>query len=139
MIASMLYIFSIEGKLSIPIVAFGVIGIVSLFVLISLSSIEISISMFARSMKEANTYLGGFIIPVMILTYIPFMMDSKNIGFLFFNIPIVNAVVVMKEAISGVFNPTHIAVVLSWHIVYVIATVFLAKFMFSKEEVVFRS
>jgi sodium transport system permease protein len=95
--------------------------------------------MFARSMKEANTYLGGFIIPVMILTYIPFMMDSKNIGFLFFNIPIVNAVVVMKEAISGVFNPTHIAVVLSWHIVYVIATVFLAKFMFSKEEVVFRS
>ena len=139
MIASMLYIFSTEGKLSIPIVAFGVIGIVSLFVLISLSSIEISISMFARSMKEANTYLGGFIIPVMILTYIPFMMDSKNIGFLFFNIPIVNAVVVMKEAISGVFNPTHIAVVLSWHIVYVIATVFLAKFMFSKEEVVFRS
>lgn len=139
MIASMLYIFSGEGKLSIPIGAFVVIGIVSLFVLIALSSIEISISMFARSMKEANTYLGGFIIPVMILTYIPFMMDSKNIGFLFFNIPIVNAVVVMKEAIAGVFNPTHITVVLLWHIVYVIATVFLAKFMFSKEEVVFRS
>lgn len=139
MIASMLYIFSSEGKLSIPIGAFIVIGIVSLFVLIALSSIEISISMFARSMKEANTYLGGFIIPVMILTYIPFMMDSKNIGFLFFNIPIVNAVVVMKEAIAGVFNPTHITVVLLWHIVYVIATVFLAKFMFSKEEVVFRS
>lgn len=139
MIASMLYIFSSEGKLSIPIGAFMVIGIVSLFVLIALSSIEISISMFARSMKEANTYLGGFIIPVMILTYIPFMMDSKNIGFLFFNIPIVNAVVVMKEAIAGVFNPTHITVVLLWHIVYVIASVFLAKFMFSKEEVVFRS
>ncbi|APM40223.1 ABC transporter permease [Clostridium kluyveri] len=139
MIASMLYIFSSEGKLSIPIGAFMIIGIVSLFVLIALSSIEISISMFARSMKEANTYLGGFIIPVMILTYIPFMMDSKNIGFLFFNIPIVNAVVVMKEAIAGVFNPTHITVVLLWHIVYVIASVFLAKFMFSKEEVVFRS
>ncbi|WP_368490147.1 ABC transporter permease [Clostridium sp. BJN0013] len=139
MIVSMLYIFSSEGKLSIPIGAFMVIGIVSLFVLIALSSIEISISMFARSMKEANTYLGGFIIPVMILTYIPFMMDSKNIGFLFFNIPIVNAVVVMKEAIAGVFNPSHITVVLLWHIVYVIATVFLAKFMFSKEEVVFRS
>lgn len=139
MIASMLYIFSSDGKLSIPIGAFIIIGLVSLFVLIALSSIEISISMFARSMKEANTYLGGFIIPVMILTYIPFMMDSKNIAFPFFNIPIVNAVVVMKEAISGVFNPTHITVVLLWHIVYVIATVFLAKFMFSKEEIVFRS
>lgn len=140
MIGSMFYIFSGGGgKIEISIGAFAVIGIISMFVLIALSSIEISISIFARSMKEANTYLGGFILPVMILTYIPFMMDAKSIGFAFFNIPIVNAVVVMKEAIAGIFNPVHIAVVLGWHIVYVIATVFLAKFMFSKEEVVFRS
>ncbi|WP_446896942.1 ABC transporter permease subunit [Clostridium sp. LBM24168] len=139
MIGSMLYIFSGGGGINISPGAFAVIGIISLFVLVALSSIEISISIFARSMKEANTYLGGFIIPVMILTYIPFMMDAKSIGFIFFNIPIVNAVVVMKEAIAGIFNTGHIAAVLGWHIVYVIATVFLAKFMFSKEEVVFRS
>jgi sodium transport system permease protein len=139
MIGSMIYIFSGGGKVTVPIGAFGVVGIVSLFVLISLSAIEISISIFARSMKEANTYLGGFIFPIMILTYIPFMMDSKSIGFVFFNIPVVNAVVVMKEAIAGVFNPMHIAVVIIWHIFYVAASVFLAKFMFSKEEVIFRS
>ncbi|MHC6180131.1 ABC transporter permease subunit [Clostridium sp. JNZ X4-2] len=139
MIGSMLYIFSGGGKFTIPIGAFALIGIVSVFVLVAISSIEISISIFARSMKEANTYLGGFLVPVMILTYVPFMMDAKNIGFMFFNIPIVNAVVVMKEAIAGIFNPVHIAVVLGWHIVYVVATVFLAKVMFSKEEVVFRS
>ncbi|MEY8001412.1 ABC transporter permease subunit [Clostridium sp. Mt-5] len=139
MIGSMLYIFSGGGEFTIPIGAFALIGIVSVFVLIAISSIEISISIFARSMKEANTYLGGFLVPVMILTYVPFMMDAKNIGFMFFNIPIVNAVVVMKEAIVGIFNPVHIAVVLGWHIVYVVATVFLAKVMFSKEEVVFRS
>ncbi|MCH3963666.1 MAG: ABC transporter permease [Clostridium sp.] len=139
MIGSMLYIFSGGGKIGISIGAFAIIGIISLFVLVALSAVEISISIFARSMKEANTYLGGFIVPVMILTYIPFMMDAKSIGFLFFNIPIVNAVVVMKEAIAGVFNPVHISVVLGWHIVYVAAAVFLAKFMFSKEEVVFRS
>ncbi|MFL0197429.1 ABC transporter permease subunit [Clostridium sp. WILCCON 0269] len=139
MIGSIFYIFSGGGKFSISIGAFAVIGIVSVFVLIALSSIEISISIFSRSMKEANTYLGGFIVPIIILTYIPFMMDAKHIGFLFFNIPIVNAVVVMKEAIASIFNPVHIAVVISWHIVYVVATLFLAKFMFSKEEVVFRT
>ncbi|MCI1944994.1 ABC transporter permease [Clostridium luticellarii] len=139
MIGSMLYIFSDGGGVTISPGAFVVMGVVSVFVLIALSSIEISISIFARSMKEANTYLGGFIVPVMILTYVPFMMDAKNIGFLFFNIPIVNAVVVMKEAIAGIFNPMHISVVLGWHVVYVIATVLLAKVMFSKEEVVFRS
>lgn len=139
MIGSMIYIFSSGGQFTIPLGAFAVIGIVSIFVLVALSSIEISISIFARSMKEANTYLGGFIVPVMILTYIPFMMDVKNIGFAFFNIPIVNAVVVMKEAIVGIFNPTHILIVILWHIAYVIAAVLLARFMFSKEEVVFRS
>ncbi|WP_058952849.1 ABC transporter permease [Clostridium tyrobutyricum] len=139
MISSMIYIFSSGGQFTIPLGAFAVIGIVSIFVLVALSSIEISISIFARSMKEANTYLGGFIVPVMILTYIPFMMDAKNISFAFFNIPVVNAVVVMKEAIVGIFNPTHILVVILWHIVYVIAAVLLARFMFSKEEVVFRS
>jgi sodium transport system permease protein len=41
----------------------------------------------------------------------------------------------MKEAIAGVFNPLHISVVIIWHIFlfYVAASVFLAKFMFSKE------
>ncbi|MBV4430041.1 ABC transporter permease [Clostridium tyrobutyricum] len=139
MLGSMIYIFSSGGQFTIPLRAFAVIGIVSIFVLVALSSIEISISIFARSMKEANTYLGGFIVPVMILTYIPFMMDAKNISFAFFNIPVVNAVVVMKEAIVGIFNPTHILIVILWHIVYVIAAVLLARFMFSKEEVVFRS
>lgn len=139
MLGSMIYIFSSGGQFTIPLRAFAVIGIVSIFVLVALSSIEISISIFARSMKEANTYLGGFIVPVMILTYIPFMMDAKNISFAFFNIPVVNAVVVMKEAIVGIFNPTHILVVILWHIVYVIAAILLARFMFSKEEVVFRS
>ncbi|CAB1246301.1 ABC transporter permease subunit [Clostridium sp. MT-14] len=139
MVGSMLYIFSDGGGVTISIGAFVVMGVVSVFVLIALSSIEISISIFARSMKEANTYLGGFIVPVMILTYIPFMMDAKTIGILFFNIPIVNAVAVMKEAIAGIFSPVHISIVLGWHVVYVIATIFLAKVMFSKEEVVFRS
>lgn len=139
MIGSMIYMFSDGSKFNIPIGAFGVIGIVSIFVLVALSSLEISISIFARSMKEANTYLGGFLIPVMLLTYIPFMMDAKSISFMFFNIPIVNAVVVMKEAIAGIFNPMHISLVLGWHVLYVVASVFIAKFMFSKEEVVFRS
>lgn len=139
MIGSMVYMFSNGGSISIPMGAFLIIGIVSIFVLVSVSSIEISISIFSRSMKEANTYLGGFLVPVMILTYIPFMMDPKNIGIVFFNIPVVNAISVMKEAIAGVFSPLHIMIVILWHIVYVVITILFAKYMFSREEVVFRS
>ena len=139
MIGTTIYMFSSGGKMTIPIGAFGVIGIVAIFVLIALSSLEIAISIFARSMKEANTYLGGLLLPVMILTYIPFMMDAKSIGFMFFNIPIVNSVVVMKEAMAGIFDPMHIGLVLGWHVIYIIAAVLFAKYMFSKEEVVFRS
>ena len=139
MLSCMMSIFTTGSCLSIPMGAFGVIAVISVFVLVALSSLEIAISIFARSVKEANTYLSGLLIPVMILTYIPFMMDAKSIGLLFFNIPIVNAVVVMKEAIAGIFNPVHLGIVLGWHILYVIISVVFARYMFSREEVVFRS
>lgn len=139
MVVSMTRIMNSTGSVSIPPEAFIVVGGISIFVLVALCALEISISIYARSMKEANTYLGGLLMPVMILTYIPFMMDSKSIAFKFFNIPIVNAVVVMKEAMAGIFNPMHIAIVLVWHVVYVVAAVIFAKYMFSKESVVFRT
>jgi sodium transport system permease protein len=40
---------------------------------------------------------------------------------------------------AGIFDPMHIGLVLGWHVIYIIAAVLFAKYMFSKEEVVFRS
>ena len=77
--------------------------------------------------------------PMMILSFIPMFLDAKSINEVFFHIPIINSVCVIKEAMVGIFNTQHILFVLGWQIVYVIAAVVGAKIMFSREEVVFRS
>ena len=113
--------------------------IIGALVLITLSALQISVSIYARSTKEANSYLAAITIPTMILAFLPYMMDAKGINPAFFNIPITNAICLMKEFTVGIFDIKHIAIVVGWHIVYIIASIIFAKFMFSKEEVIFRN
>lgn len=113
--------------------------VIGALVLVTLSALQISVSIYARATKEANSYLAAITMPTMILSFIPYMMDAKGINPAFFNIPITNAICLMKEFTVGIFDIKHIALVVGWHIVYIIASIIFAKFMFSKEEVIFRN
>lgn len=141
MVFSMNTFMNDGGSLGIsltPIAILGIIGI-SLFLLVTLAALQMAISLYARSSKEAGTYLSGVMIPTMLLSYLPMMMDAKSIKFVFFNIPVANAVCLMKEFMVGIFNTQHILIVIIWHILYVVASILFAKYMFSKEEVIFRN
>lgn len=141
MVFSMNTFMNDGGSLGIsltPIAVLGIIGI-SLFLLVTLAALQMAISLYARSSKEAGTYLSGVMIPTMLLSYLPMMMDAKSIKFVFFNIPVANAVCLMKEFMVGIFNTQHILIVIIWHILYVVASILFAKYMFSKEEVIFRN
>ncbi|MBQ6819723.1 MAG: ABC transporter permease [Clostridium sp.] len=116
----------------------GMLVVCSL-VLITLAALQISVSIYARSTKEANSYLTAITMPTMLLAFIPYMMDAKGINFALFNVPVVNSVCLMKEFSVGIFDVKHIAVVIVWHIIYITASIVFAKFMFSREEVIFRN
>lgn len=129
-----------EGiNLNINIITILFIILFCIFIIIFMSTLQVVISISARSTKEANTYLSGLIIPIMILAFIPIYMDVKNIGIIFFNIPIINSICVMKEIMIGIYNTTHILIVLAWHIFYVVLALIVAKILFSREELIFRS
>lgn len=113
--------------------------VVGCLVLVTLSALQISVSIYARSTKEANSYLAAITMPTMILSFLPYMMDAKGINPAFFNIPITNAICLMKEFTVGIFDMKHIAIVIGWHLIYIVASIMFAKFMFSKEEVIFRN
>lgn len=113
--------------------------VVGCLVLVTLSALQISVSIYARSTKEANSYLAAITMPTMILSFLPYMMDAKGINPAFFNIPITNAICLMKEFTVGIFDVKHIAIVVGWHLIYIVASIMFAKFMFSKEEVIFRN
>ncbi|QAA30612.1 ABC transporter permease [Clostridium manihotivorum] len=136
---SLVYNFKLGSSLNITPKALILISVFALFILISVCAVEMAISIYAKSIKEANSFLAGITAPVFILSYIPFMMDAKTAKFIYFHVPIVNVVVLMKEFLVGIFNTQHILVVAAWHIVYVILSLLFAKIMFSREEVIFRS
>ena len=131
--------FGGKGALSIDITSIFLVGIVALLVTMVFGALELSISIYARSFKEAQTYIT----PLMILAFIPaygtYMLDAKNIENFYFHIPLANAACLMKEFISGIYNYTHIATTLVWIIVYIVASLLFARYMFSKEEVIFRT
>ncbi|HBM80322.1 MAG TPA: ABC transporter permease, partial [Clostridiaceae bacterium] len=67
-----------------------------------------------------------------------YMIDPKNIPIGYFNIPIVNIVCIMKELIVSIVNPLHIIIAFAWAIIYIIIAIMFARYMFTRESVVFR-
>jgi sodium transport system permease protein len=102
------------------------------------SALELAISIYARSFKEAQTYLSPLSIVVMIPAFATYMIDPKSISTTYFNIPIVSQISIMKELIVGIYNPVHIALSFSWAIIYIILATIFARKMFENESVIFR-
>ena len=131
--------FGGDVSLVIPINTLIMIGLCTILLTMVFGALELSISIYARSFKEAQTYLSPLTIIGIIAGYGTYMMDVKNISIAVLNIPLVNIVIVIKELISGIYNPLHIGITFGWAIVYIAASVLFARYMFSREEVIFRT
>ena len=130
---------SAEAVVGLDIKSILLIGLIAVMTTMVFGALELAISIYARSFKEAQTYLSPLTIMAIIPTYATYMLDVKNISSIYFHIPLSNIVCLLKEFIMGIYNPTHIVITFSWIIVYIVASVLFARFMFSREEVIFRT
>lgn len=126
------------------LLSMGISGIALIFIMVILlnlvfGSLELAISIYARSFKEAQTYLTPLNIVAIIPIYATYMLDARNIDTYYFHIPIANVVCVMKEILAGVFNTGHILITFAWIMIYIIAAILFARYMFSREDVIFRT
>ncbi len=134
------YLLISSGASSHKISALGMILllIITLFISMTFSAINLMIGVYAKSYKEAQTYL----MPVSLLCSIPsfftYALDINSIGIPEMCIPIFNMVCIIKEVLAGVFNTTHLITVLFWLLIYISVSVWLTLKMFKKESVVFR-
>lgn len=116
-----------------------IIGIICILITMVFGAIELAISIYSRSFKEAQTYLSPITIIAFIPAYATFMLDPKNIDLIYFNIPVVNAIALIKEAIAGIFDPMHILLTFGWLLIYIIISILFARYMFNREDVIFRT
>lgn len=129
----------VDFNMNIPLGVLGILILSSAILVITIVTVQITVSIYARSTKEANTYLTGVQVPTMLLCFLPMFTDANNLNPMYFNLPITNVTSLMKELLTGIYNTNHILMVLGWLICYIVLAVLLAKYMFSREEVVFRS
>jgi sodium transport system permease protein len=128
-----------EGGIVLQPEAIVIIAILAILITLSFSALQLAISVYAKSFKEAQTYLGFLTFAPMIISYGTMYMDASGMGAFLYNIPILNAVLVMKEAIFGIYDPMHLILTFVWSVIYIILALVLARYMFNREEALFRS
>lgn len=124
--------FSIEPQAILLLLA------VSVFLILMFSAIILSISIFAKSFKEAQNYIG----PSYLVVILPVVLVNSIPGFeptlWYFAIPAVNATLLFKEVLMGTYDLGHIFLTTGSLIIYSIIAIFLAVKIYSKEGVLFR-
>jgi sodium transport system permease protein len=102
------------------------------------AALNLSIGIYSKSYKEAQTYM----MPVSLICLIPscftYFLNINEIPFFYFSIPILNIICLMKEFLFGIINIYHILTVFFWLLVYTYFSVTLILRIFNKEKVIFR-
>jgi sodium transport system permease protein len=121
------------GPLSVAAVFFMALPLAVLF-----SAVLMTIALFAKTYKEAQSYLT----PLTFLVVIPAIasiMPGVELTPKLALIPVLNTSLVCKEIISGTYHWNSILLIFASTCVYAAAAIFLAVRMFQREDVLFRS
>lgn len=121
----------------------GLTAVLSVFIMalplaVLFSAGLITISLFAKSYKEAQSYVS----PLMILVIVPAvaaMLPGIELTAKLALVPILNVSLLCKELVTGTYHWNFIALIFLSTCVYAAAALFLAVKMFQREDVLFRS
>ncbi|PTY00661.1 ABC transporter permease [Opitutus sp. ER46] len=99
---------------------------------------QFALSLFAKSFKEAQSYVSPLIV-VIILPAVIGMLPGVELNTRLALVPILNVSLVSKELVSGVWHWDMIALIFGSSCVYAAAALALAVRMFNREDVIFRA
>ena len=120
-----------------PLGLFAVIGMVVPMAVL-FAAVLLTISLFAKSFKEAQTYISPLVI-IIILPAVVGMLPGVELNARLALVPILNVSLVSKELVSGVWHWNYLALIFGSTCVYAAAALALAVKMFNREDVIFRT
>ncbi len=127
------------GNLNLGVEGFLSMFLIGITVALMLSGILVSIGIYARSFKEAQTYL----VPLQIISQ--FVSIGMQFGdfiarsTLLYATPIIGSTLGILDIVKGKATPEIIAVIVIANLIFAVGTAFLALRNFSKEQVLFRN
>jgi len=121
----------------------GWISILAVFLMalplsVLFSAVLMTVALFAKTYKEAQSYLTPMTF-VVVIPAIASVMPGVELSPKLALIPILNTSLVCKEIITGTYHWHSILVIFASTCVYAAAAIFVAVKMFQRESVLFRS
>lgn len=118
----------------------GIVGVFAMVapVAVLFAAVLLAVSLFAKSYKEAQSYLGPLIIVVLLPGMIAALPGTELTARTAL-IPLLNLSLVCKEMLSGSWPWGYIALIFGSSSLYAAGALALAVKMFNREDVLFRS
>ena len=118
----------------------GLLAVVAMVlpVAVLFAAVLMTIALFARSYKEAQSYVSPLII-VIILPAMMAMLPGVELSTRLALVPILNISLVSKELVSGVWHWHYLALIFGSSCLYAAAALALCVRMFNRESVLFRT
>ncbi len=101
------------------------------------SSALMTLALFAKSYREAQSYISPLMI-VVVLPAMASMVPDIELNFQMALIPILNVSLLMKQGLSGAVDPAAVAITLGVNFILAAACLYLVLLMFRRESVLFR-
>lgn len=102
-----------------------------------ISAAQLAICLFAKSSKEAQSYVSPLI--VIIMPAVVGMVPGVELDLGLALVPGLNLSLVSKETVSGVFNWHYIGLIFGSSCLYAAAALWWCVRMFNREDVIFRT
>ncbi len=118
----------------------GLVGVLAMVlpVAVLFAAVAFTVSLFAKSYKEAQSYLAPMMI-VVIMPAVVGMLPGIDLNARLALVPLLNLSLVCKEMLSGVWHWNYIALIFGSSCVYAAVALALAVQMFKREDVIFRA
>ncbi len=127
---------SVQMTLHAPAVL--AVFLMALPIAVLFSAALLTIALFAKSYREAQSYLTPMTFLV-ILPAVASLLPGVELNARLALVPILNTSLVSKEIITGTYHWNYIVLIFASSCVYAAAAMFLAVKMFQREDVLFRT
>lgn len=128
------------GGLAPTLDPLGILGVFAMIapVAVLFSALLLAVSLFAKSYKEAQSYVSPMVI-VVILPAIIGMLPGIDLTARTALVPILNLSLACKEMLSGVWHWRYIALIFASSCAYAVLALAFCVRMFNRESVMFRA
>ncbi|QYM78200.1 ABC transporter permease [Horticoccus luteus] len=132
---------AVKSNAVIPMIdPLGLVGVLAMVlpVAVLFSAVIFTVALFAKSYKEAQSYVAPMMI-VVIMPAVIGMLPGIDLNAQLALVPLLNLSLVCKEMLSGIWHWHYIALIFGSSCVYAGVALAVAVRMFNRESVIFRS